>query len=50
MFSGVQPRVMGAMRQARFVEHVGEENFLWDTVAAIEKLDGEENRWEMEQA
>lgn len=41
LFSGVQPAVRSAMSRAGFVELAGEENFVWDTIAAIKKLDAD---------
>ena len=39
LFSGVQPSVKRAMEQAGFAEKLGEENFMWDAIEAIETLE-----------
>ena len=41
LFSGVQPSVQSAMCRAGFVELAGADNFVWDTIAAIKKLDAD---------
>ena len=39
LFSGVQPSVKRAMEQAGFAQKLGEENFMWDAIEAIETLE-----------
>lgn len=39
LFSGVQPGVKEIMAQAGFSQLLGEENFMWDAIEAIEKLE-----------
>ena len=43
IFSGVQENVKATMERAGFIERIGKDWFVWDTIIAIKKLDNNLN-------